>query len=132
MDSGIYWSMIETKEVYSKNRLSKHVYSRKNAFYGDMSICITTLALPIRRTFEYSRTNQGFDSTNLWRHMIRRIHDSASNIRIFGFDRIKMPFTEFGPDGNRTYIILYVDDLLIMSEDSDELANLKLELSIRF
>ena len=25
--------------------------------------------------------------------MIRRIHDSASNIRIFGFDRIKMPFT---------------------------------------
>src|SRR5271170_701227 len=94
MDSGIYWSMIETKEVYSKNRFSKHVYSRKNAFYGDMSICITTLALPIRRTFEYSRTNQRFDSTNLWRHMIRRIHDSASNIRIFGFDRIKMPFTD--------------------------------------
>src|SRR5277367_3033880 len=25
--------------------------------------------------------------------MIRRIRDSASNIRIFGFDRIKMPFT---------------------------------------
>src|SRR5271170_8137406 len=107
MDSGIYWSMIETKEVYSKNRLSKHVYSRKNAFYGDMSICITTLALPIRRTFEYSRTNQGFDSTNLWRHMIRRIHDSASNIRIFGFDRIKMPFTAYGdyqPNFNRQFI----------------------------
>src|SRR5277367_2592683 len=26
--------------------------------------------------------------------MIRRIRDSASNIRIFGFDRIKMPFTD--------------------------------------
>ena len=24
--------------------------------------------------------------------MIRQIHDSALNIRIFGFDRIKMPF----------------------------------------
>jgi hypothetical protein len=39
---------------------------------------------------------------------------------------------KFGPDGKRTFIILYVDDLLIMSEDDDELANLKRELSIRF
>jgi hypothetical protein len=41
-------------------------------------------------------------------------------------------WVKFGPDGKRTYIILYVDDLLIMSEDDDELVNLKLELSIRF
>ena len=41
-------------------------------------------------------------------------------------------WVKFGPDGKRTFIILYVDDLLIMSEDNDELANLKRELSIRF
>jgi len=41
-------------------------------------------------------------------------------------------WVKFGPDGKRTYIILYVDDLLIMSEDDDELADLKRELSIRF
>src|SRR5271169_6238915 len=60
---------------------------------------------PNIQMFEYSRTNQGFDSTNLWRHMIRRIHDSASNIRIFGFDRIKMPFTpwNYGLSGRDAY-----------------------------
>src|SRR5271170_4130699 len=52
-----------------------------------------TFLFHVIRMFEYSRTNQGFDSTNLWRYMIRRIHDSATNIRIFGFSRIKMPFT---------------------------------------
>src|SRR5271170_8066171 len=56
-------------------------------------ISTSTFLFHIIRIFKYSRTNQGFDSTNLWRRMIRRIHDSASNIRIFGFDRIKMPFT---------------------------------------
>jgi hypothetical protein len=40
-------------------------------------------------------------------------------------------WVKLGPDGKRTYIILYVDDL-ITSEDDDELVNLKRELSIRF
>src|SRR5204863_7659438 len=43
--------------------------------------------------FEYSRTNRGFDLTNLWRHTVWQIHDLTSNIRIFGFDRVKIPFT---------------------------------------
>src|SRR5271170_6519795 len=38
-------------------------------------------------------TKHGFDSTNIWRRMVRRIEYSTPNIRIFGFDRIKMPFT---------------------------------------
>lgn len=43
-----------------------------------------------------------------------------------------MVWVKFGPDEKRTYIILYVDDQLIMSEDDDESVNLKRELSIRF
>ncbi len=50
-------------------------------------------ASPLGQIFEYSRTNHGFDSTNLWTHMVWQIHDSSSNIRIFRFDRVKMPFT---------------------------------------
>src|SRR5208282_1242310 len=66
-----------------------------------MSLCInhfTFSILPIRQIFEYSRTNRGFDSTNLWRRMIRLFHDSTSNIRIFGFDRIKIDITEYDED----------------------------------
>ena len=37
-----------------------------------------------------------FDSTNLWRCTVWQIHDSTSNIRIFEFDRVKIPFTESG------------------------------------
>jgi len=52
---------------------------------------------PIRQMFEHSRMNHGFDSTNLWRRiMVWQIHDSTSNIRIFGFDRVKIPFTDLG------------------------------------
>src|SRR5208282_474578 len=41
-------------------------------------------------------------------------------------------WAKFGPDGKCRYVILSMDDLLIMSEDDDELADLKRKLSIRF
>ena len=53
----------------------------------------TFSASSIRQMFEYSRMNHGFDSTNLWRCMVWQIHDLTSNIRIFEFDRVKIPFT---------------------------------------
>src|SRR5947207_7387465 len=41
-------------------------------------------------------------------------------------------WVKFGPNGKRTFIILYVDDLLIMTEDDEELASLKRGLTARF
>ena len=41
-------------------------------------------------------------------------------------------WVKFGPNGKRTFIILYVDDLLIMTEDDGELASLKRGLTARF
>jgi len=64
-----------------------------SSFYWDVLLCITTSASPVCQMFEYSRTNHGFDSTNIWRCTVWQIHDSTSNIRIFGFDRVKMSFT---------------------------------------
>ena len=41
-------------------------------------------------------------------------------------------WVKFGPNGKRTFIILYVDDLLIMTEDDEELASLKRGLTPHF
>ena len=41
-------------------------------------------------------------------------------------------WVKFGPNGKRMFIILYVDDLLIMTEDDGELASLKRGLTARF
>ena len=43
---------------------------------------------PVCQIFEYSRTNQQIRIRTVW-----QVHDSTSNIRIFGFDWVKMPFT---------------------------------------
>ena len=43
-----------------------------------------------------------------------------------------MEFGSSSDHGKRTFIILYVDDLLIMTEDDEELASLKRGLTARF
>jgi hypothetical protein len=50
-------------------------------FHFTFSVC---------RMFECLRTNRGFESTNLWRRTVRRIHDSTSNARIFEFAESKL------------------------------------------
>ena len=72
-DSGFNWSMVETKEVYFKNRLPERVDSRRIAFlllHISLYHHFTFSASLIRQMFEYSRMNHGFDSTNLWRRMV--------------------------------------------------------------
>jgi hypothetical protein len=86
----------EIKEVYFNYRLSEtRGFAENRVFCWHASICITT-SLSVCQIFEYLTINRGFDSTNLWRHMVWQIHDLTSNIRIFGFDRVKMPFTDNG------------------------------------
>src|SRR5437762_1805402 len=41
-------------------------------------------------------------------------------------------WVKFGPNRKRTFIILYMDNLLIMTEDDEELASLKRRLTARF
>jgi hypothetical protein len=41
-------------------------------------------------------------------------------------------FVRVGPDGKKTYIVLYVDDLLIMTSDDQELTLIKRSLSEKF
>ena len=77
--------MVETKEVYFNDR------PPETRFYWHTSLYITNWSNI--RIFEYSMINHGFDSTNLWTCMVWQIHDSSLNIRIFGFDRVKIPFT---------------------------------------
>ena len=93
---------VRQRKFISKIDSLKRVDSRKNAFLLvriSLYHRFTFLAPPICQIFEYSRLNHGFDSTNLWRCTVRQIPDSTSNIRIFGFDRVKIPFTGMGMGG---------------------------------
>ena len=98
-----HWS-VQTKNTTARDITT--YYNDENRFFsiddftpkfieigGNPSFCINASASPIHPMFEYLRTNHGFDSTNLWRCTVWQIQDSTSNIRIFGFDRVRIPFT---------------------------------------
>ena len=81
-----------TKGLFGSGRLEPDVLE---PFLHLLCVGEPTLPRPHSQCqmFKYSRKRHRFDLTNLRKDTIWRIQDLTSNIQIFEFDRVKMPFT---------------------------------------